>query len=81
MEELHLLSDKAEWKNLSAVQNQSVFIADYDLFTQPSARTLIEGIEVLAAVFHPEVFSIPQQQLHKVTRVNALHSKKPVSRV
>lgn len=70
MEELHLLSDKPEWKNLTAVQSDAVFIADYDLFTQPSARTLVEGIEVLAALFHPEIFKISLHHSHKVARIN-----------
>lgn len=59
MEELHLLTKKPEWKNLTAVQNKAVFIADYDLFTQPSARTLVEGVELLAALFHPDIFQVP----------------------
>ena len=59
MEELHLLTNKSEWGQLAAVQNKAVYIADYDLFTQPSANTLVEGIELLAALFHPEIFQVP----------------------
>lgn len=69
-EELHLLTMKAEWENLAAVKNNAVFIADYDLFTQPSARTLVEGIELLAALFHPDIFKIPGYLQHKYVRAN-----------
>ncbi len=60
IEELHLLTNRTGWNHLAAVQNDAVFIADYDLFTQPSANTLVEGIELLAAVFHPEIFGTPE---------------------
>lgn len=58
-EELYLLTQRAGWENLQAVRDRAVFIADYDLFTQPSAGTLTDGIEMLAALFHPQLFSIP----------------------
>lgn len=64
-EELHLLTQKAEYAQLAAVQQQAVFIADYDLFTQPSAGTLVDGIELLAALFHPGVFEVPVHLRHK----------------
>ncbi|MBL0741011.1 ABC transporter substrate-binding protein [Chryseolinea lacunae] len=70
-EEIHLLSEKPEWRSLQAVQNQNVFIVDYDLFTQPSASTLVDGIEVLAGLFHPEMFGIPSRLKHKVSPWNA----------
>lgn len=77
MEELHLLTSRPGWENLTAVKNNAVFIADYDLFTQPSANTLVEGIEVLAALFHPDVFQLPLPMQDKYanyrewTRMNA----------
>lgn len=44
LEELHLLSSKPGWDTLLAVRNKAVYILDYDLFTQPSASTLVNGI-------------------------------------
>ncbi len=58
-EELHLLRQKKEWDQLQAVRNEAVFVADYDLFTQPSPGTLVDGIELLAALFHPGIFTAP----------------------
>jgi iron complex transport system substrate-binding protein len=65
MEEIHLLTEKAEWAQLTAIQNKAVFVADYDLFTQPSASTLTDGIELLAAMFHPTLFKAPAHLQHK----------------
>ncbi len=56
-EELHLLTGKSEWNDFRAVQSKLVYIADFDLFTQPSASTLVDGIELLAALFHPPVIN------------------------
>lgn len=60
LEEMHLLTQKPEWTGLRAVKSKQVFIADFDLFTQPSAQTLVNGIELLASLFHPDIFDMPQ---------------------
>ena len=64
-EELHLLSRRPGWDQLRAVRNNAVFLADYDLFTQPSPGTLTEGIELLAALFHPGIFPVPASAKNK----------------
>lgn len=64
-EELHLLMQKSGWSALQAVRNKQVFVIDFDLFTQPSASTLTDGIELLAALFHPSLFKIPSYLEHK----------------
>ncbi len=58
-EELFLLKQKSGWNNLLAVKLGQVYLADYDLFTQPSASTLVSGVELLAALFHPTIFTVP----------------------
>jgi iron complex transport system substrate-binding protein len=72
-EELHLLQDKPEWHELQAVRNQAVFLADYDLFTQPSPGTLTDGIELLAALFHPSLFTVPERLRSKYRQVADKH--------
>lgn len=67
LEELHLLRSKPEWSSLQAVRNNNVFIVDFDLFTQPSASTLTDGIELLAALFNPELFTVPHHLRTKVS--------------
>jgi iron complex transport system substrate-binding protein len=66
VQEIHLLSTKPEWKNLQAVRDEKVFIVDFALFTQPSASTLVNGIEVLAALFNPGLFEVPLELRQKV---------------
>jgi iron complex transport system substrate-binding protein len=74
-EEIHLLTGKKEWEQLTAVRNNAVFMADYDLFTQPSPSTLTDGIELLAALFHPTLFTVPAHLQHKY---QPLHQLTPV---
>jgi iron complex transport system substrate-binding protein len=57
-DEMRILTEKPGWKNIRAVQSQHVYLADFDLFTQPSASTLTDGIELLAGLIHPDLFTI-----------------------
>lgn len=54
--EMNLLTAKPGWQNLAAVKASQVYIADFDMFTQPSIGTLVEGIDALSCMFHPEIF-------------------------
>lgn len=58
LEEIHLLTEKEGWNQLKAVRDNQVFITDFDLFTQSSANTLVEGIELLVGLFHPDVVKV-----------------------
>jgi iron complex transport system substrate-binding protein len=73
-EELHLLMQQPAWNNLSAVQLKQVFIADYEMFTQPSASTLVNGIELLAALFHPGLFEVPVHSKNKFMNIFHQHT-------
>lgn len=68
-EELHLLAQKPGWEQLQAVQHQQVYVLDFDLFTQPSPSTLVDGIELLAALFHPSLFEVPAHLNHKYINI------------
>ncbi len=59
MEEINLLTKQNGWPDLQAVKSNQVHLCDFDLFTQPSPSTLTDGIEMLAALFHPALFKIP----------------------
>jgi iron complex transport system substrate-binding protein len=65
VEEMTLLTSKADWYELDAVKNNQVYIADFDMFTQPSVGTLVEGIEALACMFHPEIFNADERVANK----------------
>lgn len=47
-------------KDLLAVKNNAVYLADADLFTCPSTQ-LVGGIELLASLFHPKLFPIEKR--------------------
>ena len=77
LQEMDLLSAKAEWTSLEAVKTNQVYIADFDMFTQPSIGTLVDGIEALACMFHPEIFK-PNDRIREkfinFSESNILHS-------
>jgi iron complex transport system substrate-binding protein len=54
---------------LTAVKNKAVYLADADYFTRP-ITTLVEGIELLAAIFHPQLFEIPETCMKKVVPIS-----------
>jgi iron complex transport system substrate-binding protein len=56
LEEMNLLSECDEWKSLNAVRDGRVFVADGNqYFNRPGPR-LVESLEILAEVIHPNVF-------------------------
>lgn len=67
-EELQSLKRNSGWTELTAVKNGRVFLADPDLFTRPST-SLMEGVELLAALFHPELFEVPEHSRHRFVRI------------
>lgn len=80
MEEMHLLTQKPGWETLKAVKNNKVFLANFELFTQSSAGTLVDGIELLAGLFHPDINSIPTQLQHKYLQYNLTDTEKGLAK-
>src|ERR1700739_278489 len=60
LKEIDKLMNREGWSELTAVENNAVFVADADLFTCPSTH-LVDGIELLAHCFHPDIFP-PQEK-------------------
>ena len=58
MEDMSFLTKKEEWSSLRAVKNGQVYIADFVMFTQSCASTLVDGIECLANMIHPKHYTI-----------------------
>mgnify|MGYP001818762202 CR=1 FL=1 len=48
-------SDWGRWPNLAAVQSGQIYLVDSNLFDRPTPR-LIEALELLAGIIHPELF-------------------------
>ena len=62
LEETELLTSKPEWERLKAAQMGRVFVADGNqYFNRPGPR-LVESLEILAELFHPDVFHFGHQQ-------------------
>lgn len=64
--EAALLARLPGWDELTAVRASRVYLTDGSLFTQPS-ETLVDGIELLAALFHPDLFAVPARLASCVT--------------
>jgi iron complex transport system substrate-binding protein len=57
MGEMYWLTGRDGWDNLRAVHNGQVFVADGNqYFNRPGPR-LLESLEILAGIVHPEVFT------------------------
>jgi iron complex transport system substrate-binding protein len=55
-EEMHWLTDRAEWPRLKAVRNDRVFICDGNQFMNRPGPRLAESFEIFAQVLHPDRF-------------------------
>jgi iron complex transport system substrate-binding protein len=71
--ETEILFAKEGWDNLLAVKNNEVYLADASYFTQPSSK-LVDGIELLAALFHPAIFEVPQKMKANYTPITNIFS-------
>lgn len=75
MLELHLLTKKQGWNELAAVQSKKVYVVDFSFFTQPSASTLVDGIELLSALFHPQLFFCPAHLQKKFMNISGIKTQ------
>ncbi|NRB65146.1 MAG: ABC transporter substrate-binding protein, partial [Saprospiraceae bacterium] len=63
MKEISSLEKLPDWKRLRAVRNDNIYFVDSNLFTCPGTR-LIDGVELLAGLFHPNLFQALRQKHH-----------------
>ncbi|MCH8744708.1 MAG: ABC transporter substrate-binding protein [Chloroflexi bacterium] len=57
LEDVPTLSAKEGWASLPAVQNNRVYIIDAGAYTSRSGPRLVDGLEIMAEMLHPELFS------------------------
>lgn len=55
--DLPLLTAKEGWDTLPAVRNHRVYVIDAGAYTSRSGPRLVVGLEILAEMLHPELFS------------------------
>jgi len=62
IEEMRALTNKKLWTDLKAVKNHKVYVVDGNqYFNRPGPR-IVESLEILAEIFHPNVFDFGQAQ-------------------
>lgn len=59
--ELPALTEKPDWKNLKAVQNNKVYLADGNQFFNRPGPRLVESLEIIGEILHPEAFDFGHQ--------------------
>ena len=57
IEDVPLLTQKEGWDSLPAVKNSRVYVIDAAAYTSRLGPRLVIGLEVMAEIIHPELFS------------------------
>lgn len=65
LKHMNELTNRPGWSELTAVKEERAYVVDGEYFTRPSG-TLVDGIEILASLLHPELFQLPSTVKDKV---------------
>lgn len=57
LEDMPLMAAKDGWASLPAVKNNRVYVVDAGAYTSRSGPRLVTGLEIMAEMIHPELFS------------------------
>ena len=57
LEDVAILANKEGWASLPAVMNNQVYVIDASAYTSRSGPRLVTGLEIMAEMIHPEIFS------------------------
>jgi iron complex transport system substrate-binding protein len=57
LEDLPILAAKPGWYDLPAVRRGQIFVVDAGAYTSRSGPRLVQGLEIIAEILHPELFS------------------------
>ena len=60
----------ANWRELAAVKNDQVWALDASAYFSRPAPRVVDGAEILAKVFHPEIFGAPDEREAVRVRLN-----------
>ena len=68
LEDVPLLTAKEGWNDLPAVRENRVFAIDASNYTSRSGPRLVTGLEILAEMIHPELFSgmVPEMGARRI---------------
>ena len=56
LREVHLVTQREGWELLPAVRDNRVFVTNASAYYSRSGPRLVEGLEMLAEIVHPELF-------------------------
>ncbi len=57
LEDMPLMTAREGWASLPAVKNNRVYVVDAGAYTSRSGPRLVTGLEIMAEMIHPELFS------------------------
>lgn len=57
LEDMPLMTAREGWASLPAVKNNRVYVVDAGSYTSRSGPRLVTGLEIMAEMIHPEMFS------------------------
>ena len=57
LKEVHLVTQREGWDQLPAARDQRVYVTNASAYFSRSGPRLIEGLEMLAEIIHPELFA------------------------
>ena len=57
LEDMPIMAAKEGWASLPAVKNNRVYVVDAGAYTSRSGPRLVTGLEIMAEMIHPELFS------------------------
>ena len=57
LEDMPIMTAKDGWASLPAVKNNRVYVIDAGAYTSRSGPRLVTGLEIMAEMIHPEIFS------------------------
>jgi len=73
LSEIPTLTEKKGWKHLQAVRDGRIFVLDGPSYYSRSGPRLVDGLEIMASLLHPELFpdySIPNGAAYSVSSGN-----------
>jgi iron complex transport system substrate-binding protein len=62
----------SNWRELAAVKNDNVWAMDASAFFSRPAPRVVDGTEILAKIFHPDIFGVPSEAEAARVKINFL---------
>ena len=68
LQEIQLLTGREGWESLPAAQKGQVYVVDASAYFSRSGPRLVDGLEIMAEMLHPELFSglVPQGSVSRI---------------